>query len=309
MELKGFDPISRIRVFVRSFIGSFLKSFIIGFIVLAINGAIIAYYGIKVRYLKEFESPYKIADDTVKIIILSQTRGRLLDSVFANENFLLRFIKSIEIKSYGRIKSAIPKDDLLLDYIEFRMEKVPYINCAMPDEEFDRSLIRLLERIRNKTSVVKGMNEKVKFKLIHDNVGFIINGIYGRDNSTLDFIENYVLDLMNNDQMKDQENKHYRDFIMITTLYEIDKQRLSNSVDQFNSNTCYNPLYLKLKDRILEANSYMVGRVKNNTRDFTSDLMDYVEKEISTLDWFEKQYCKMPADTEGNLRKYDSLLS
>jgi hypothetical protein len=290
----------KLKAFTLSFIKSFVISASVTFLCLVIGTVITVSYDKLSRDIQEFESDYCIAKDAVKIIHLKGIR-RKLGKVFSSDNFLLNYIKGIEVTSFNRIKSKLPKDDLILDYMEFSIEKVPYPHLWYGQKEFDDYLVELLKKIKHKTSLIAVMNYKYKLSLIYNIILYISTVTCKEDMKMLDFMENYLLDLIQDNRSNLSSHKFYVDFILITTLSEIYKQRLLNAVGSFSANTCSDPLYVKFKNIILEAKSYVGTKIEVDKRDFTYDLIKYLEEEENTNRRLEEKYCKASRVTKGNV--------
>ena len=152
----SFDKKKEIKGFIIAFIKSFLICGFATFIGLVIETCIVKHYELQYEELRELESPYNIAQETVDIVGLAGPRGILLGfSIFPKENFLSNYWKNKQLNAYKSLQAKLPKGDLLLDIAYYDIYKAPYIRAEYHSKDFDDSLIEYLHNIKNKFSVVK----------------------------------------------------------------------------------------------------------------------------------------------------------
>jgi hypothetical protein len=286
--------------FIKAFLISCSIPVIITILGLLMNTAIDTYY----RFMKETEnnfiSEYHIEKDITKIITSSLIRGLLSKYLLPKNTSMLDWKKDEELKYYENIKrSKIPKDDLLLDYLEFRIEKGPNIKCGYHDKEFDNSLLQYLDKFKNKKSVIKYMNEEGKYEIICDIITNQLTTIYIKPPEIYKKFEEFLIDIIKNDNVV--QNNDYSKAILLETFVIIAVQEFNNADLHLNDpDTCTNPIYIKSRDRILKIYSY-ISQMKRTER--LSKIIEYLERLIDDDNKFKRRYCrytKNPSENEKN---------
>ena len=293
MSIKSKSVVDKIKIFSKNFMKGFVIYGLLAFILLVVSSIIVNYNAIMARKCKDFESEYDVARDIVKIMYSSTHRGRMLQYVFSNENFLLDYMKNRELRYYEKIKVKLPKDDFLLDLIAYYIQKSPYIISDKHNKEFEDSLVKFLKKIKNKKSAIKRVNRKVKIGYITTIADHIAWGFYKNDNRTLNFLESYLLDLMDNSSVYNQTKKNYIDFLLTANLVSINKRQSLNSKNVLDNEICYDSMYKKWKNRVLKAYSYIdQKKIQYRKSEYIADRVHAVKGEKNELDRIENEYCK-----------------
>ena len=110
----------------------FLKKFLIIFICLFIalwSGVIVQL----VQDWKEFKSPYPIMVEYYRIRYFGSYRSWMINYGCSENNALFKLLEKQQKKDLEYIKSLVPKNDLLVDLLEWQIKYEPYFMHTLYD--------------------------------------------------------------------------------------------------------------------------------------------------------------------------------
>jgi hypothetical protein len=127
---------------------------------------------------KEFKSPYPIMVEYYRIRYFGSYRSWMINYGCSENNILFKLLENQQKEDLEYIKSLIPKDDLLIDLLEWQIKFEPYFMHTPHDthSKID-GLIDWLMNIRFKKSHIRQMTDQFKFKYFGKGIKIgIING-------------------------------------------------------------------------------------------------------------------------------------
>lgn len=285
------------KYFIKSFLISCSIPVVITIIGLLINTAIDTYHRFIRETEKNFTSEYHVEKEVSKIVASSLIRGLLSEYILPKNTSMLDWKKDEELEYYEKVKkSKIPKDDLLLDYLELLIEKGPNMKSGYHDKEFDNSLLQYLEKFKNKKSVIKYLNEEEKYQIISDIIINQLRTIYIKPPEIYKKFEKLLMDIIKNDPVV--QNNDYSKAILLEAYVMINIEEFIHAGLRLNDpDVCINPLYIKSRNRELEVYSY-ISQMKRTEK--LSKIIEYLEHLIDEDKLFEKRYCRYTKNPNEN---------
>ncbi|MDZ5761962.1 hypothetical protein Cyrtocomes_00326 [Candidatus Cyrtobacter comes] len=83
---------------------------------------------------KEFRSPYSVMLRYYRVMHCTEFQGLLLDIGLTEDNFLFQYLGNVAQKDLQHIKEVVPKDDCLVDMVEWDVKFRPYFRHGIYDQ-------------------------------------------------------------------------------------------------------------------------------------------------------------------------------
>ena len=243
---------------------------------------------------KEFKSPYPIMVEYYRIRYFGSYRSWMINYDCSEHNALFKLLEKQQKKDLDYIKSLIPKNDLLIDLLEWQIKFEPYFMHTLYDthgKAHELQLPEWLVGIRFKKSHIKQIENQEKF--IYFDKGVMI-GLQNAGGS----IENRVaFEKFGKSILPAIKGDNYFAKVVMQALFvdiTIGKIALSNQDDKaYTEKTCTNPHYPILVKKLNEWRDYiekLSGLTARERRLIKGYINSYHSKAKEAYE-FNRKYC------------------
>jgi hypothetical protein len=242
---------------------------------------------------KEFKSPYPIMLEYYRILYFGSYRSWMIEYGSSENNLLFKWLERQQKKDLEYIKSLIPKDDLLIDLLEWQIKFEPYFMHTFYDTHSKiYGLIEWLISIRFKKSHIKQIEDQ--FKFIDFGYGMEIGMINGGCNGidSLNICEKFAKSIL----LTIKKDNYFAQTVMQSLFVSITLTKIAMSHKAwgvYTEKTCTNPYYPILIKQIHEWRGY-IERLSGLTARERRVIKTYIKiynSEAKEIYEFNNKYC------------------
>lgn len=243
---------------------------------------------------KEFKSPYPIMVEYYRIRYFGSYRSWMINYGCSENNILFKWLERQQKKDLEYIKSFVPKNDLLIDLLEWQIKFEPYFMHTLYDTHdkiYKLQLPDWLRGIRFKKSHIKQIENQEKF--IYFDKGVMI----GLQNAGGSFKNRVAFEKFGKSILPAIKGDNYFAKVVMQALFvdiTIGKIALSNQDDKaYTEKTCTNPHYPILVKQLNEWRDYiekLSGLTARERRLIKGHINSYNSKAKEAYE-FNRKYC------------------
>jgi hypothetical protein len=230
-----------------------------------------------------------------RILYFGSYKSWMIEYGSSENNLLFKWFEKQQKKDLEYIKSVIPKDDLLIDLLEWQIKYEPYFMHTFYDVHekiFNLQLPEWLRSIRFKKSHIKQMEDQ--FKFIYFDYGMTV-GIY---NGACDGIKNinYCETFVKSILPTIKKDNYFAKTIMQSLFILITEGQITinnQGRETYIEKTCTNPYYPILIKQIHEWRGY-IERLSGLTARERFDMKGYIKQynsKAKEIYEFNNKYC------------------
>ena len=240
---------------------------------------------------KEFRSPYPIMVEYYRIRYFGSYRAWMINYGCSEHNVLFKLLEKQQKKDLECIKSIIPKDDLLIDLLEWQIKFEPYFMYANVSSKME-GLAGWLINMRFKKSHIKQIEDQEKFIWFHNGIWAILANDYIGDIDGLNTYEEFVKAVF----PEIKKDNYFAKIVLQPFFVFIAEKRIAiNNEDgeTYTEKTCTNPYYPVLIKQLHEWRSYidkLSGLTEREKRIIKTDIKRYNYKAKEIYE-FNRKYC------------------
>lgn len=244
----------------------------------------------------QLKSPYKIESKAAIMTVLSLGREDYLDEWAPT---LSNYASKWEKKLYTDIGKKIPKGDLLLDILLYRINHSPKLYNCKKCTNYISTAKELLSNFKYKHSVIRGANLYWKPQYINRLIFNLLQDKYeafNKNQANLEDLRSYLRDVLYDGKDKDDPLYNFRQLLLVEADCAILKKMLLNKYPQQSKQWCQAKEYITWHESVDEVYPEVV-KLKDDPEVMgtyvAKSSIEYIEKQKEELDDFDKQYCKV----------------
>lgn len=241
---------------------------------------------------KEFKSPYPIMVEYYRIRYFGSYRAWMINYGCSEHNVLFKLLEKQQKKDLEYIKSIIPKNDLLIDLLEWQIKFEPYFMYANVSSKL-AGLSGWLINMRFKKSHIKQMEDQEKFIWFENGIKVAIaNSVVKGDVDGFNTYEEFVKSIL----PAIKKDNYFAKIVLQPFFVFITEEKIAiNNEDGeiYTAKTCTNPYYPALIKQLHEWRSYidkLSGLTERERRIMNIEIEGYHYKAKEIYE-FNKKYC------------------